>query len=280
MTVAKALQILLEEEAEHLRRLELCRADIADLRGDVDENGPVAASDWISEDLGSFNWLIRGLIPREGVVVMCADAGIGKTTLICQMTVCLSRGAPFIGYSVDAAVPTLTVAAEGSRLAFRNRFMSTCRALGVSTDGLAWYIQPDKTTDYMIGSARLDRMIGASGAKLVVLDTIGYFHRGDENDANDWKRHVMQPLKGLIGKHGCSFVLVHHHSKGADRHGWQKGRGTTAMYADSDVWMRLEKPEGQPEDYRELHIDKNKYGRMGFMDPLRFNSTEAIFEVR
>lgn len=276
----RAVQLLLEEEAELLRKLELCRADLSEIRGDSAEDGPVAANDWVGEDLGSFNWLVRGLIPREGVVIMCADAGIGKTTLICQMTVCLSRGINFLNFAVDSAVPTLTVAAEGSRLAFRNRFMATCRALRVSTEGLAWYVQPDKMTDYMIGSAKLDRMIARSGAKLVVLDTIGYFHKGDENDANDWKRHVMRPLRGLISKYGCSFVLVHHHSKGADRHGWQKGRGTTAMFADCDVWMRLEKAEHGTDDARELYIDKNKYGRMGFMEPLRFVSTEAIFEAR
>jgi RecA-family ATPase len=276
----RAVQILREEEEALLRKLELCRSDIAEISGDAAEDGPVSAVDWCGEDLGSFNWLIRGVVPREGVVVMCADAGIGKTTLICQMTICLSRGVPFIGFEVDLPAPTLTIAAEGSRLAFRNRFMSTCRALQVDMGGLAWYVQPDRMTDYMIGSAKLDRMIARSGAKLVVLDTIGYFHTGDENDANDWKRYVMRPLRGLIAKYGCSFVLVHHHSKGADRHGWQKGRGTTAMYADCDVWMRLEKAEGYGDDARDLHIDKNKYGRMGFFEPLRFRSTEAVFEAR
>ena len=275
----RVLQMLLEEEAQHVKALAECRADLTALRGDSETDSPVVAKGWVEEDLGSFNWLVRSLVPRESVVILCADAGIGKTTLICQLTVCLSRGIPFLGYAVDKAVPTLTVAAEGSRLAFRNRFMSTCRSLGVSTDGLAWYVQPDKMTDYMIGSPKLDSMIAKSGAKLVVLDTIGYFHRGDENDANDWKRNVMQPLRGLIGKHGCSFVLVHHHSKGADRHGWQKGRGTTAMYADCDVWLRLEKGEGF-DNWRELHVDKNKYGRMGYYDPLTFVSTEAVFEAR
>ena len=276
----RLLRMLYEEEQEYLRKLDACRAVMAELRGDSPDGSPVSAAEWVSEDLGSFNWLIRGLVPREGVVVMCADAGIGKTTLIAQMTVCLTTGSPFVGYEVDQAVPTLTVAAEGSRLAFRNRFMATCRSLRVDTAGLSWYVQPDKMTDYMIGSPKLEQMIEKSRAKLVVLDTLGYFHKGDENDANDWKRHVMQPLRSLIGKYGCSFVLVHHHSKGADRHGWQKGRGTTAMFADCDVWLRLEKAEGCGEDARDLHVDKNKYGRMGFFEPLRFISTEAIFEVR
>lgn len=277
----RAIKALLEEEATLLRKLEACRADLSEIRGDEQQDDwPVSALGWSCEDLGSFSWLIRGLVPREGVIVMCADAGIGKTTLICQLTICLSRGVPFLGYGIDAPIPTLTVAAEGSRLAFRNRFLSTCRALGVEMEGLSWYVQPDRMTDYMIGSPRLEKMIHRSGAKLVVLDTIGYFHKGDENDANDWKRYVMQPLRSLTAKYGCSFVLVHHHSKGADRQGWQKGRGTTAMYADCDVWMRLEKAEGAGDDARDLHIDKNKYGRMGFFEPLRFRATEAVFEAR
>lgn len=281
MTSPQALlQTLLAEEQEHLRKLDACRADIAFLRGEAVGEDPVPAAAWLKEDLGSFQWLLHGLLARESVGLLASDAGIGKTTLLAQMTISLATGKPFLGSAVHQPIPTLTIAAEGSRLAFRNRFEATCKSMNVVPSSLNWYVQPDKMTDYMIGSGGLESLIAKSRAQLVILDTLGYFHKGDENDANDWKRNVMQPLRGLINRHGCSFLLVHHHSKGADRQGWQKGRGTTAMYADCDLWLRLEKPEGAPDSYRELWVDKNKYAGMGYKTDLDFHSIEAYFSVR
>lgn len=280
MSTSDVLSELLREEEEHLQKLAACRADIAALRGDALGADPVRAETWLGEDLGSFQWLINGLLPKEGVAVMASDSTLGKTSLIAQMTICLSRGISFLGYTIETPQPTLTVAAEGSRLAFRNRFETACRSLRVGVDGLSWYIQPEDLSDYMIGSAGLEAMVAKSKAKLVVLDTIGYFHKGDENDANDWKRNVMQPLRGLIRKYGCTFLLVHHHAKGGDRHGWQKGRGTTAMFADCDLWLRLEKADTGGDSARDLHIDKNKYGRMDYYEALNFRQANAVFEMR
>ncbi len=282
MSGDRVLQLLLEEEVGHLRRLEACRADIADIRGDQDAVHPVRGSEWLTQDLGSFEWLIGGLIATETVNIMVADPTIGKTTLLVQLTISLTKGIPFIGHPVAQKYPALTVLAEGSLLAFRNRWSCACKTLGVDPSEIDWYVQPAGMTEYAIGSRGLEVLIEESKAKLVILDTIGYFHSGDENDANDWKRHVMKPLRALTSKYGCSFILVHHQNKAHDKQGWQKGRGTTAMFADYDLLLRLEKPEGQPglASFRDLYVDKNKYAACGYRMALDFNSLGAVFTQR
>lgn len=274
------LDQLRAEEESYLRKLDECRGDIARLMGETGEGAAVPARDWMSEPLGDFQWILRGLIARETVTVLAAEAAVGKSTLIVQLTTAISSGTSFLGYATGDPTSTLTVAAEGSRLAFRNRFSTACRTLRLNPDTLSWFIQPKKATEYHFGSAGLNRLIESCKPTLVVCDTVGYFHRGDENDANDWKRHVMVPIRQAITKYGCSFLLVHHHSKSSTAEGWQKGRGSTAMFGDADHWLRLEKPQGAPADHRDLYVDKNKYGEANFSLPLIFRSQEAVFERR
>lgn len=273
------LDELKREEEALLRNLSECRGSIAELSGTSETARAITVAEWERRDLGSFQWLINGLIAKNTVSLMAADGGIGKSTLLAQLCVCLGSGSSFIGYAVPEAVPTLYVAAEGSELAFRNRYLTACRSLRANTATLPNFVKQSELDDYMIGSVGLETLILTSKAKLVILDTIGYFHNGDENDANDWKRHVMKPLRALSAKYKCAFILVHHHGKG-DKDGWKKGRGSVAMFDDCDHWFRLEKSEGRGPSARDLFVDKNKYGPMDFCEPLNFRADGAVFEGR
>jgi RecA-family ATPase len=112
---------------------------------------------------------------------------------------------------------------------------------------------------------------------MVFLDTLGYFATFDENDASEWKQRVMTPLRGLVAKHGCSFMLVHHLNKDSKAAGWKKGRGTAAMFGDVDAYIRLDqaKPE---EPYVMMYVDKNKYAPVMSI-PLTFDGVNAVFEL-
>lgn len=268
------------EEKKHLARLEELRTERERITGIVSGPEPVSAARFLAEPHPPIPWLLGGLIAESSVGLMTADGGIGKTTLLVQACLSMAAGHHVFGYRVEKPTPVLMVLAEGSRAAFQARFRTTLGNLGFTVDRLPWFIQPADLTEYQIGSSGLDRMIEKSGARFVVLDTIGYFHGGDENDANDWKQHVMKPLRKTIAKHGCSFCLVHHHVKGgADRQGWRKGRGSSAMFDDADFWLRLEPVDGPGnEAKRDLHVDKNKYGLMNYSTPLTFNAAGAIFE--
>ena len=273
------LDELKREEEALLRNLAECRGSIAELSGTSEVARAITVAEWERRDLGSFQWLVNGLISRNSVTIVTADPGIGKTTLLAQLCVCLGTGIPFVGYAIPEAAPTLYVASEGSELAFRNRYLTACRSLRADTAKLPNFVKQSELDDYMIGSVGLETLILTSKAKLVILDTIGYFHAGDENDANDWKKHVMRPLRHLTAKYQCGFVLVHHHNK-SDKAGWQKGRGTVAMFGDCDHWLRLEKSEGRGPTARDMFVDKNKYGLMDFCEQLNFRPDGAIFEGR
>ena len=144
--------------------------------------------------------------------------------------------------------------------------------------GTRWFIQPRDLTDYQIGSASLERLIVKSGAKLAILDTLGYFWVGDRNKDEHWKERVMVPFRALIARTGVSVLLVHHLSKGDD---W-KGRGTSAMFDDVDLFLHLEDPSGGVFEGSDmpctLWVRKNKNGIDHFSFPLVYRKKLAIFE--
>lgn len=238
---------------------------------------PLAAPDWLWRMSEASR--VVGLIPPASVGFLAADSRIGKSLFLMNLGLCASRGVPFLDYPFKQGLRVLYVAAEGARPMTFKRAREVGDGLRIPTlEDPPFFFQPDNVphSEYLLTKGRVDRWIEKSEANLVILDTVGFFHDGDENDAMEVKRHVMRPLYDRASRYGCSFVVVHHNRKAGQNEGhvdqMQRGRGSTALSSDSDFWWRLEAPSpsmrfvvpGQrAQQYRSLHIDKNKYDEDG-----------------
>jgi hypothetical protein len=234
------------------------------------------------EEKGELDWLVPGFLVRGAVAQLTAKPAAGKTTLLVQMALQLACGDPFLGMRPVRPVKTLYLMAEGARPGFKGRVRLACETLGITGSRLKqipWLIQPERATSKVkLGSDELRKMIGASKADLVILDTQRYFKMGgEENSADDWLKFFMEPMRALTAEFGCGFFLVHHFKKsGDDLQDDEKQRGTSAQIGDVDVAMRLEiekpkvvatrrgaapEPEASPKKtmYRRFVEDKNKY---------------------
>lgn len=293
LTVTEQLRA---EKEKLLRRVEEIDMDLASLDGFAETTYcPVSAGDFLQES-GDFNWIVGGLIAQGSVTMMAAEPRMGKTTLLVQMALCLSGGIDWIGYMVPQPLKTLYILAEGSRNAFRGRLRDACNALSLRPDSLGWHIQPGSQSEFNLRSLEIDRLFNAaaqSGVKVIFLDTLGYFHCGDENDNSEWKKCVMVPLRAAIAQHGFTFILVHHYGKSVPgKARWERGRGASAMFGDVDHWLGLEKIELSkdeqcfPEDTRlrlmqrrELFVEKNRYGRDDYSTRLEFKKASGVFDL-
>lgn len=236
-----------------------------------------SASEWLDEPLADFEWLLGGVLTAGSVSMLAADPGAGKTTLVCQATICLVNGVSCAGIHVSRRWRTLLVAAEGARLPLRNRYQMACRSLGQPERATSWLIQPRDFSDFAVSSQAMERAIRRHRPDLVILDTIGYFAKFDENDAAQWKAGVMAPLRRLVGLYGCAFLLVHHLRKGEAEDLGSRVRGTSAMRGDVDQLLILDAPYGQDDPYRELWVWKNKYGESMRSIPLSYDAASAVF---
>ena len=238
------------------------------------------------------------VIADETVNILVADAGVGKTTLVNQLCLSIASGYPFLGFMKTKQVPVLLLEAEGARSLFRARAELARQALRIPAESLRgnWSIQSRWVSDFDAGNLMVDTQIRRSGAKLVVLDTLGYFFGdGDENSAKDWKKKIMFPLRRYRALYGCSFIVIHHEGKpGELRTGHHKGRGTSAMFGDCDTWFSIENfemkqgeseimSEGQKEESeneKTLCWYKSKVGKKPKPITLNLDVDNAIFTVK
>ena len=275
----------LEEDRERtvreVEKIDRLIAQLKGVEGGDDGRLTVPLAPFLAEDNLDWEWLFGGVIPTGATCILAGEGKIaGKTALILQMSLCLAAGkSPFYNCPVSRSAKTLYVAAEGARAALQHRIRTCAKSMGISPSIVSdlWHIQKRDTSDYLLGSRSLEKMIDESGAALVVLDTVKYFHKGNNNDATDWVRHVMTPARTLTAKYGCAFVFVDHMSKPTpERKGIHRIGGTKSKSDDCDVILELEPPQGEPlSDKRRLTLT-TKYAEPQCWD-LRVDFANARF---
>ena len=282
---ASLLEQLREERSRAAAEVDKLDQIIAQMEGAEGggESMTTPLPQFMQEDNTDWEWLFGGVIPTGATVLFAGEGKVGKSTLIIQMTLCLAVGrSPFYNCPVSRAAKVLYVAAEGARAALQNRIRKAADSLGVRLNQPGadfWAIQKKNVSDYRLGGRGLSRMIEESQAQLVVLDTINYFHRGNDNDNTDWKRHVMEPVRNLTAKYGCAFLLVDHQSKPSpERTGVHRIKGASAKKDDCDVVFQLDFVPGEPEESgkRILRLSASKYSPKQRWD-LMFSEADARF---
>lgn len=266
-----------------MREVEKIDAFISELQGE--DQGEALATNlrsFASEQLLDWEWLFGGVIPTGSTGILAGDPKCGKSTLITQMALCLAAGRdPFYDCRVSRPGKVLYIAAEGARAAYQNRVKTAAESLGIRLVGPEadrWWIQKKHVNDYMLGSRGLRRMIYEMKPDLVVLDTIGYFHKGNENDATDIKRHIMHPARALTAEFGCSILFVHHQTKeSAERRGPQRVRGSIALVGDCDYLLQLDSVPGDDTYTKKtLQLSLTKYAATRRWD-LKYDAVRARF---
>jgi hypothetical protein len=258
------------------------RSEMAPVRPAVaheaeDEARPILLRDILAAPAPATEWIVPGVLAVGGIGILGAEYYLGKSTLLAGLGAHVGVGRSFLGFDVTRALPVLYWQAEGSRRLFAERVACACFHAGIDIQTLDFAFPP---ADLLLpfDSADFARFVIESGRKLVIADSLGYFHDGDENSASDWKKRVMKPLMAISRAHGVSFLFAHHYVKPSDnRQGRHKIRGTSAIGADCDLVMRLEAPDGELATERRLIFDKVKDAAEQPALTLSFDKGKALF---
>jgi hypothetical protein len=222
---------------------------------DFNKAGGSAAGDrfqWITRDNGTApvlnsNWLIKRVIPAEGLGVIFGRPGSGKTFSVMDVAMHIAAGMPWRGQKVRQAAVSY-VSPEAGRLGM-NRVIGWC-----SHYGIGW---PE---DFRLSPAAIDLCSGPADAqalindvrknqpncRLVVIDTLNRaLSGGDENDGQDMGKFVA--LCDQIAKDLACFVLVVHHSgKDATR----GSRGHSSLLGAISAEYEVTREQGLPGSIR------------------------------
>ncbi|MFF7452146.1 MULTISPECIES: AAA family ATPase [unclassified Streptomyces] len=191
--------------------------------------------DWgtfFATDFGAIQLLPGKLMGPGQQITVVGDGKAGKSLFVQEWMWRMATGRPFLGDDPQPPVRILYLDAENGQEQVQERFLSF--GAGPFAMGELRYASfpPVRPLDTAGGGADLLALVKATGAELVVIDTVSRFIGGPENDADTWLslyRHTLLPLK----RDRIASVRLDHRGKDADR----GARGSSAKTQDVDhVW--------------------------------------------
>lgn len=212
------------------------------------------------------SWLLKGWLPKQGVVLLAGQSRIGKTFLSLELAGALATGGSFFGRAVRERVGVLILAAEGGgTIAPRLEALRLHRLGGIDAAALpiAWAEISDANEIGAIVAAAAVEMHSRFGLRLglVGVDTVAAAFGVDENDAQ-LATSAMKALGKLATDADVLVVAVAHYGK-SDGAGV---RGSSAWTASADVILAatgdISETTGEVKD-RKLALTKSRFAETG-----------------
>ena len=200
-------------------------------------------------------WLVDGLLPRDGVSLIVGPPKVGKSTLARTLCATVAQQAPdFLGRTVTHGSGRAFYAfLEGSQRSVRSAFkrmnapnvlvprLHVPERLGDATE------DDVRRTAAKALEERLEVLrdaITKTEAQLMVVDTLGRLAGLD--DLNDYGPVVkaLGPVEALARETNCHIALVHHARKSGGEHG-AESMGSAGILGSVDVMLSVKHDTGR-----------------------------------
>lgn len=225
----------------------------------------VNCADLLMMDLPERGYVLNPIIPEQGLVMLYAARGLGRTWAALSMAYAVASGQSLFGkWTAPEARRVLYIDGEMPASILKERLASIAQGFDEEADpDFLRILTPDLQHGYMPNlstpEGQADVAPHLEGTALVVLDNLATLTRhGRENEAESWA-----PVQAWIleqRRSGRSVLLVHHAGKGGNQ------RGTSAREDVLDVVIALRRPD----DYSPaegarfcVHLEKSR----GFSGP-------------
>ncbi|MFF5589696.1 AAA family ATPase [Streptomyces hygroscopicus] len=194
-----------------------------------------ALLDWdqfFATDFGAVQLLPGKLMGPGQQITVVGDGKAGKSLFVQEWAWRMATGQSFLDDKAQAPIRILYLDAENGQEQVQERFLSFGGGHGRMGELRYASFPPVRPLDTAGGGADLMALVKATGAELVVIDTVSRFISGPENDADTWLslyRHTLLPLK----RERVGSIRLDHFGKDKER----GGRGSSAKTQDVDhVW--------------------------------------------
>ena len=193
--------------------------------------------------------LIQGILRVGHKMLIAGCSKAGKTFLLMYLAIAIAEGTKWLGFQCKIG-RVLYINLEIDSASAINRFYDIYQALGIpptnSSNIMIWNLRGyAKTMDKLV-PILLNRLQGQP-IDAIIIDPIYKVIMGDENSATDMGKFCNEFDK-LCTTLGCSVIMCHHHSKGAQ--GGKKARdrssGSGVFARDPDAILdiiELDMPE-------------------------------------
>lgn len=228
-----------------------------------------------------YDWLVKHLIERNGIMILAGESMAGKSFLIMDMGMKIARGLDYAGHKVrqGAVIHMAVEDGKGTELHFKG----CLKAQGISPDADVPYVVMDPFANggqgfTLMDDTVVDRFIAEclewkayyGSLEMIIIDTLSMATEGmDENSSGEASK-VLGRINRIRERTGATVAVVHHMNAGGT-----KVRGSTAIVANVSNVIELrqqtipapnkrEEPkpalDGNGQPIRRARLAKNKNG--------------------
>jgi AAA domain len=187
------------------------------------------------------SYLIKGLIPRAGLIVVWGPPKCGKSFWVSDLALHVALGWAYRGRRVEPGA-VLYVACEGQE-GFRARIEAFRKArLADGNDDPAFHLLParlDLMGDIDTLIADIAAQLGATRCILIVIDTLNRSLVGSESKDEDMAGYI-SACDRLREELGCAVIVIHHCGVESTR-----PRGHTSLSGAVDAQIAVKRDKGR-----------------------------------
>lgn len=198
-------------------------------------------ADFLSMELPQREFILSPVIPAQGIAILFAPRGIGKTFAALSMALAVAGGLSVYTWRAPTSQKVLYIDGEMPAITMQERLTSLARGMAApehalhNLDILTPDMQPRPMPDLstIAGQTALEPFL--YGVNMLVLDNLATLCRtGKENESQSWL--PMQSWLLDLRRRGMAVLLVHHAGKSGDQ------RGTSAREDIMDTVISLRRP--------------------------------------
>ena len=180
--------------------------------------------EFLSMPIPARGLLLKPVLPVQGIGILYAPRGIGKTFVALSVAVAVASGGAVFDWHAPTPKRTLYVDGEMPATSMQNRLSAlvngmsipphTLKNMALITPDLQPCPMPDLSTAG--GQAMIEPFL--KDVDMVVLDNIATLCRtGKENESQSWQ--TMQAWLLELRRRGMAVLLIHHAGKSGDQRG-------------------------------------------------------------
>lgn len=160
-------------------------------------------------------WLVPGLIPQQGAVIIGGQEGVGKSWLALDLATATSRGLPWLGALPTRKCRVLYLDEESSPQLLKRRLSRLLKGQEApGADDLVFRVGGGVNFSDPTWIEGFTASLRAKPVDLIIVDSLVRSHRGEENSSTELAK-VFGAVKRLISEHGVSVLFLDHESKHA-----------------------------------------------------------------
>lgn len=183
-------------------------------------------------------WLVEGIIPRTGVMMLYGETGIGKSYAAIDLAFAVTAGYDWAGRDTSAFEVLYIPTEDAHGIYQRNTLIARQKELPEDYKPLIVSGNFDLSRNSETVAKLIENLRGVPGPiGLVIIDTMQMALGGaDENSATE-ATAIVENCRRLSLYLDCAVMLVHHSGKD----GTKKARGSSAFMAAMDTVIQMTK---------------------------------------